>query len=282
MSSILSRYRHLLIPIILWLFSLILLSVQSYQGAEQSPSIFSRAVLEIAGAPARAYSYLSSKFRRLWKKYFYLVDLENKNLILQKKLAMLEMENQMLREQALENLRLKKLLNFKNHLDFQTIPAKVIGWDFSSFAKTIIIDKGKADGIKKGQAVICPQGLVGQIIDEPGKPLTFTQASVLLITDSTSRVSALVQRTRDRGIIQGTGKTDRLLFKYLSPETQLEKGDRVITSGLSQIFPPGILVGVIQSIETNPFWVSPQGWVKPSVDFQHLEEVLVVVGENQL
>ncbi len=282
MSSIFARFRHLLVPLILWLFSLILLSVQSYQGAKRSPSIFSRVVMELAGAPARAYSYLSSKARQLWKRYFYLVGLEEKNLLLQKKLAMLEMENQMLREQALENLRLKRLLEFKNHLDLQTIPAKIIGWDFSRFAKTLLIDKGKKDGIKKGQAVICPQGLVGQIIDEPGRSISLSQAPVLLITDPTSRVSVMVQRTRDRAIIQGTGKTDQLLLKYLPTEIKVEKGDRIITSGLSQIFPPGILVGTIEKIETNPFWVSPRGLVRPSVDFQHLEEVLVVVGENQL
>ncbi len=279
MSSFISRHRNLILPLVLWFLSLIVVSVQSYKGSASSP--FSQMVAELISSPARAYSYLSQALRRVWKNYIYLVNLRQQNLALQKQLTILELENQMLREQALENERLRRLLEFKNRFALKTIPARVISWDISSFAKTLLINKGKADGIKAGQAVICPKGLVGQIVDEPGRELTNHQATVLLIIDPTSRVSAIVQRSREKGIIQGTGKKELLYFKYLSPEADVKVGDRVITSGLGGIFPAGILIGKLVKLESNPFSVSLLGKVRPQADFNHLEEVLVVVGVGE-
>ena len=184
-----------------------------------------------------------------------------------------------MQEQALENERLRSLLEFKQSLPYRSLPARIIGWDLSAYARTVTINVGFRDGVQKGQAVIGAKGLIGQIIDEPGRLSGPSWAQVLLITDPTSRVSVVVERTRDRGILEGIGKEDNLLLKYLAPEARPIKGEVVVTSGLGGIFPQGIPVGKIERIEQNPFSSSPQGRVRPSADFAHLEELLVIIGE---
>jgi len=235
----------------------------------------------ILSYPQKGFDLMEKKVSETWNNYIYLVQVQEQNLGLQKQIALLELENQLLREKAMETERLQSLLGFKKLINFQTVSGKIIGWDLSSYAQAFIINLGAEDGIKERQPVISPQGLVGQIIDEPGRPISPHSAYVLLILDRGSRVSVMIQRTRDQAILEGIGKKEHLLIKYLAPEVKLEPGDMVITSGLGGIFPPGIEAGKLLSIESNPFLSSAQGWVKPSVDFFHLEEVLVIIGDKK-
>ncbi len=279
MALLYLRYRRVILPFSLWLFSLILVSVQSYQRGRAVRSPFSRGVSAAVTFPERAYASSRSGMVGSWKNYLYLVGIQKENLLLQKQIAFLEIENQRLQEQALENERLRSLLEFKQSLPYRSLPARIIGWDLSAYARTVTINVGFRDGVQKGQAVIGAKGLIGQIIDEPGRLSGPSWAQVLLITDPTSRVSVVVERTRDRGILEGIGKEDNLLLKYLAPEARPIKGEVVVTSGLGGIFPQGIPVGKIERIEQNPFSSSPQGRVRPSADFAHLEELLVIIGE---
>jgi rod shape-determining protein MreC len=279
MSNIYPRYRRIVLPIGLWLFSLILVSVQSYQ-EKTRPSPFSRALAELTSYPERSYAYSAGGIKGVWNNYLYLAGVQRQNLELQKQIANLLIENQSLQEQALENQRLKALLEFKDSTNFLAVPAKIIGWDLSTYARTVKINAGSKQGIHQGQAVISSRGLVGQIIDEPGRLSGAHWAQVLLITDPTSRVSVLIERTRDRGILEGAGREQGLLLKYIPPEAKPQPGDVVVTSGLGGIFPAGLKVGVIEKIEQNVFSASPQCWVKPSADFNRLEELLVLKGVN--
>jgi rod shape-determining protein MreC len=278
MAGLFARYQKLTLPLGLWLFSLGLLSVQSWQKGRSHPSPFSRAVAEVMSFPQRCYGYAAEGMARTWNNYVYLVRIREQNVSLQKQLAFLEMENQILREQAGEAERLRALLNFQKTIDLVSIPARIIGWDLSSYAQTMTINRGKEDGIIARQTAIAFQGLVGQVLDEPGRVMTRNSSVVLLITDPTSRVSVIVERTRDRGILEGMGRDDRMLLVYLPAEAALEKGDVVSTSGLGGVFPPGIKVGTVVKVESNPLFGSVQCEVKPSVDFAHLEQVLILTG----
>jgi len=281
MAGFFSRYQKLTLPLGLWLFSLLLLSVQSWQKGQSRPSPFSRAVAEVMSFPQRSYDYFAQGVSRSFKNYVYLVKIREQNVSLQKQIAFLEMENQMLREQAQESERLQALLQFQQSIDLASLPARIIGWDLSSYAQTLTINRGTKEGIVAGQAVIAFQGLVGQVLDEPGRVLARDRAAVLMVTDPTSRVSVIVDRTRDRAILQGAGRDDRMLLVYLPAEAKVEKGDAVSTSGLGGVFPPGLKVGTVFKTESNPFFGSVQCWVKPSVDFAHLEQVLVLTGAEK-
>jgi len=282
MSSAFFRYQRLILPVSLWLASLMLLSVQSYRKGHARPSPFSRAVAETVSLPQRSYVFFADGVKHSWTGYVYLVRVRERNLALQKELSLAQMENQSLRAQVGETERLRSLLNFRETLGRHALPARIIGWDLSSYAQTITINKGSRDGIRAGQPVLCSQGVIGQVVDEPGRPLARDRASVLLITDPTSRVSVVVERSRDRAILQGVGRADRLLLLYLF-DARLAPGDVINTSGLGGIFPPGFKAGTISKLEINAFYGSLEGWVKPSADLAHLEEVLVVTRpkENQ-
>jgi len=129
---------------------------------------------------------------------------------------------------------------------------EVIAEDLSSKSKTVTINKGKRDGVVQGMVAVTYGGLVGQVIDEPGASLTRYSAPVLLIVDPTSRVAVMLQKTRARGILRGTGSFQTLDLMYLEPDSLVEIDDTVITSGLGGVFPKGIEVGKVVSVEKDP------------------------------
>ena len=170
----------------------------------------------------------------------------------------------------LSNLRLRELLEFKKEIPYHFLAAEVISRDPSIWFKTVIIDKGLADGIQKGFPVIIPDGIVGQIIDVGAH-----YAKVLLIVDRNSSVDALVQKTRARGLIKG-GRAGRCLFKYVLRKHDISIGDIVISSGLDKVFPKGLRIGSVSEIIKLNSGIFQAVAITPYVDFERLEEVFVV------
>ncbi|MFC1704144.1 rod shape-determining protein MreC [Candidatus Omnitrophota bacterium] len=173
-------------------------------------------------------------------------------------------------EEALkENKRLKKLLSFKNQASFQTVAASVIGRDPSNWNSNLLLDSGKNNGISKDAIVIAEGGLVGKIV-EVGN----STSRVLLINDTNLNVAAVIQRNRDEGIVSGTlGRQCRM--SYLSPSSDVQSGDFVITSGLGGVFPKGILIGKVLDVFEDSSRLMRSCTIEPSVNLFRLEEVLV-------
>jgi len=184
-----------------------------------------------------------------------------------------ELEGQLIRfrEMDRENLRLKKLLSFSLPLATRTIGARVIGEDVTPWKKVVLLDKGSRHNLKKDMVVVVPEGLVGRILEV--EPYT---AHAILLPDPDSRVSALTATSRAQGIIAGIG-TDKLQMKYLALDAEVEIGEDVTTSGVGSIFPKGLLIGKIESIERDNDGLHLLALVKPSVPFSKLEEVLCLV-----
>jgi len=211
----------------------------------------------------------------IWKHYFYLVSVAKQNDELRKTLHITAERNRQLAEIELSNQRLRKLLNFKQNISNRVIPAEVIGKDPSTWFKTIVIDKGSADGIEKGFPVVIPEGIVGQVIE-----ISRRHSKVLLIIDPNSAVDALVQRTRSRGLIKG-GIGGRCLFKYVLRKHEIRIGDTVISSGLDGVYPKGLLVGKISSVIRRNAGIFQEVTVIPNVDFEKLEQVLVMLIQSE-
>lgn len=188
-----------------------------------------------------------------------------------------ELETRLLRFQEMEreNQRLKKLLNFNTPAAERTIGARVIGQDGTVWKKVLELDKGSRHNIKKDMAVIAPEGLVGRILE--ADPVTST---VILLVDPDCRVSALTATSRAQGIIAGIG-TDKLQMKYLSLDAEVAVGEDVTTSGIGSIFPKGIQIGKIESIERDSDGLHLLALVNPAVPFSKLEEVLCLVSSPQ-
>jgi len=208
--------------------------------------------------------------------YYVMRDVANfkrimyENAILRGNITNLENEILDLREARLENERLRKLLGFKESGKRRFIPAMVIGRDPMGAGNTIIIDKGKKDGVYKDMVVISGSGLVGRV-----RECGISIARVLLITDRDSVVGAIVQRSREEGAIAGRGLSN-LLMKYLELSSDVKEGDKVITSGFSSIFEKGLLIGEIIAVTKDAGGLYLNAIVKPEVDMARLEEVLVI------
>lgn len=209
--------------------------------------------------------------RSMWTHYFFLVSTEKENVSLKKMLAKTIYDENLCKETELSNDRFRKLLDFKNATRLHSISAEVIGKDPSQWYKTLVIDKGISDGITKGLSVVVPEGVVGQVIDASDH-----YAKVLLIIDSNSAVDALVQQTRAHGIIKGDSE-GRCLLNYVSRKERVNIGDAVVSSGLDGVFAKGLLLGKVTDIIRNNSGIFQEIEVSPFVDFDKIEEVLIVL-----
>jgi rod shape-determining protein MreC len=189
-----------------------------------------------------------------------------------------QLEKELLRMNELEkqNQRLKKLLDFAVEREELVVTgARVTGKDPGNWFNVFTIDKGKNQGIAVNMAVVTERGLVGRII-EVGP----NWAKVRSIVDAQSSISGIVERTRDNGIVKGNnafGAEDGTCsMVYLPLDSEVSEGDKVITSGLGDFLPKGIYIGEVIKVVRYKKDLYKTAVIKPGVDFQRLEEVLVV------
>ncbi|MEA3328153.1 MAG: rod shape-determining protein MreC [Candidatus Omnitrophota bacterium] len=199
--------------------------------------------------------------RNFWKL------LEEKNSLL-KETAYLREEVAGLKEASIENERLRNLLLFKKKSPGKMILARVIAKDSTNWHKTVVIDKGTDQGIKKDMPVVTPGGLVGKVIQTNNEV-----GQVMLIIDPNLKVSGLIQRTREEGIIEGV-PSGLCKMRYLSLDTDLKVKDVVISSGLGGVYPKGLVIGRVKSAGKDISGLYSYALVEPMVDFSRLEEVL--------
>ena len=217
-------------------------------------------------------------FKGLWYHYFNLTEVSKHNVLLKKKLDVYLEKDSHYKELELSNQRLRTLLKFRKQKSesYAMLAAEVIGKDPSPWFKSMVINKGRSDGIKKGMPVVIHMGIVGLVVDT-----TAFSSKVLLIIDQNSAVDALVQKTRARGIIRGKSAV-RCYFQYVLREHNLKIGDVVVSSGFDKVYPKGMLIGVISKITREKVGIFQDVIVNPAVDFKKLEEVLVMTGlKNQ-
>lgn len=184
-------------------------------------------------------------------------------------------ENFQLREVERENQTLRQLLNYAQTqpgLDLRgaQIVARVIGQESNNFLNYMMLDLGEEHGIAVGMPVMTDQGLVGRISE-----VTATTSKVLLIDDANSAVNAILQSSRLNGVVRGTPSGD-LVMDYIPQGQVFSVGEVVLTSGLGGRFPKGIPIGQVVEIRQRDIDVFQQAVVRPTVNFQRLEMVMVV------
>jgi rod shape-determining protein MreC len=209
--------------------------------------------------------------RGIWGHYFFLVSVSQQNDDLKKSLNYAIEKNNQWHELELANNRLRNMLKFQKSLANRVLAAEVIGKDPSAWFKTVIIDKGKADGLQKGLPVVLPQGIAGQVIE-----VSDHYSKVMLIIDRNSAVDALVQRSRARGIIKGAS-ADKCRFEFVLRKNVVQVGDTVVASGLDGVYPKGLLIGQISDLSERNSDIFYEITVTPFVDYEKLEEVLVIL-----
>jgi len=222
--------------------------------------------------PARAVAGLFQDMSGMFQLY-------EENQVLKKSLehyAQLAAENEELRAQ---NKRLKEMLDYQQKENNYTLKlARVVARDPDRWMNNVlVIDLGEKDGVRPNMAVITPRGVIGKVVQ-----VSHSSANVQLITDveNGSRVSAVVQGpSRAIGVIDGyDAQQGTLILSKVPLEDAIEPGQRVVTSGFGGIFPPGLLIGTIESVQTGENGLSLEARVRPAADLVHLDEVFVIMG----
>ena len=198
------------------------------------------------------------------------------NTKLQKQVDSLITENNNLQQERYELQRLQELYQLdKNYADYKKTAAHVIGKDSGNWFSTFTIDKGSNDGIATDMNVMAGSGLVG-IVTEVGP----TWAKVRSIIDDSSNVSAMTVSTSANCVVCGDLRLmdeGKLQFIHLKDdEDKVQEGEKIVTSAVSDKFLKGILIGYVSEIEEDPNNLTKTGTLTPAVDFEHLQEVLVI------
>ena len=263
------KYQSIVVATILLIVSLTILS---YSAVRLSETGFLRKIVLETAAPVQDAINVSLKsLHDAWNRYLFLVGLEEENKRLRRDKALLGEELNRYREGYLEAIRLQKLLDIKNGFPYRTIAARVIDSNRTSLFKTLLINKGTAEGLRVGLAVLSDQGVVGRIIET-----SWHASRVLLMIDENSNIDALIQRSRAQGILQGAGPAGCNL-KYISRTEEVLPGDVVLSSGLAGVFPKGLLLGTVTVVSHKEGGLFQKIDVAPAVDFGKLEEVLALV-----
>lgn len=176
-----------------------------------------------------------------------------------------------------ENKRLRKLVNYKERNDkLSLITAKVIGMNLSDFNDRIIINRGSKAGIKKNMTVINSDGLIGII-----ESVNSNTSMVLTITSPKAKVGAIDLRADSRvvGIATGiAGVGSAILMKNMAEDSDVNENDVIMTSGLGDNHPEGIVIGFVEGTKEDAGGLLKSALLRPAVDFSHLEEVMIVRG----
>jgi rod shape-determining protein MreC len=194
------------------------------------------------------------------------------NETLRRQVADLEVRLQEQRALASRSTKLQELLSLQTTTTLPTVAAEVIAGNPNSGILTITIGRGSADGVQADMAVIAPAGVVGRVI---GPPATHA-ARVQLLIDRNAAAGALIERTREGGMVVGVDKDPPLSMDLVSNLADVKSGDTVIASGVDGIYPKGFTIGRVESSERGS-GLYRAITVRPSVDFSSLEEVLVVL-----
>ena len=192
------------------------------------------------------------------------------NEVLRAEMSRLRGELTRYREAALENERLRRLLDMQETIAPRSVGASVLTANLSGQTRMIVIDHGTDEGVRPDLPAVAWGGAVGRVVFA-GRHY----AKVRLLSDPNAGAAGIVQRTRVQGMVVGRG-SGPLAMIYLPAYADVVPGDRVVTSGLGGVFPRGYGIGVVTRVD-DPTGVSKTAWIEPEVDYGAIEEVLVLL-----
>ncbi len=232
--------------------------------------LIQRFFVETVGPLIKSLGNISGLVEGTVSEYVWLRNVRDENEVLKHQVASLEQKVTEYREAYIENLRLRRLLDFRTTVQGEAIAAQVVMHDMTGWFQTLIVDKGFRDKIGPDMAVVNDEGLVGRILD-----VSDHYARVLLITDPSSGVDAIIQRNRVRGILTGRD-ANACVLKYVRGNLDVQVGDLLLSSGKDGVYPKGLRLGVVQGIIKDPVDLFQKIEVRPLVRLSALEELLIL------
>lgn len=261
------RTVYLAVAVLLGHVLLISAQVSSRTGVSLLETVLFSGLSQVQLASARVVQGVAGA----WSEYVALRQYRHEAARLQGELDRMGVELQQARAQARRTEQLEVLLQLSRSELPQVQAARVIAADPTAVFRTVTIDKGYQDGIRRDMAVLSPLGVVGRVIDEPGRH----SAKVQLIIDRNAGVGAQLERTGTGGVVVGADGDPALRMEYVSNLAEVEPGDLVATSGLDGIYPRGYVIGRVERAERGS-GLYREIRIRPRVDFSALDTVLVV------
>lgn len=226
---------------------------------------------------SQAGGFLAERSRELVQ----IRDLLEQNKELQEQIDALIIENNTLTQEKYELNNLRELYQLdQEYAQYEKVGARVIGKDTGNWFNTFIIDKGSDDGIAVNMNVMAGSGLVG-IVTEVGA----NWAKVTAIIDDSSNVSGMILATGDKLMVSGDlelmSQNIIRFSKLIDSAGKVNEGDKVVTSNISDKYLPGLLIGYLTSMDSDANNLTHSGTITPAVDFEHIDEVLVILDLKQ-
>jgi rod shape-determining protein MreC len=266
LPEVVARHTSFFVLLGVLLAQLLLLSIQVTRN--QNVKLINVWAAELFGPFERGFHGAIGGTVEAWASIHDLWAYKQANKQLGSELVVARARIQQLSERASEVDRLKALLQFKERSPYKSVAAQVIAASPQDASNTITIDRGRDAGIEADMPVITPEGVVGKVVTAYAHT-----AQILLITDAMSGVGCMLEESRIQGVLKGGSRNDCELH-YVMDDQKVPAGEAVITSGLDQIYPKGLLVGhVVRSEEGN---IYRQIIDKPAASLNRLESVLVL------
>ena len=268
MIRFLSVNKKLLIAFLLLIGVFVLLSPEIKENPRYY--LFEKPFSSTVNLIQSGFFFIFDGISNTWNGYIYLINIKEENNRLIEENNRLKAESVVLQEKALAGDRLQQLLDIKDTLNISYNAAGIIAKDPSNWYSAIVINKGERDRLRPNLGVITAEGVVGRIVKTAA-----SYSRVLLLTDRNSAVAGLIQRTGDEGIVAGMGGRT-LQLNFIMIDSEVQNGDLVITSGTDGVFPPGIVIGTINKIESPKNALFHTIELIPGVDLSRVREVMVL------
>lgn len=240
-----------------------------------SARIHERIVVVVTSPLQSIVSFTYEKISSIVSNYVLLVGKSKENEGLRVQVGELRQQVVQANEFSQENQRLREMLNLATPSKYWPIYAERVAFGSNQFERTIRVNKGKRDQVEIGMPAVNPQGVIGQVAE-----VFEGYANILLLTDKSSSIDVVVQRTRSRGILKGF-TSHQLSFEFLSVDEDLQVGDIVISSGLDGVYPEGIPIGTVSATGKQGRRLFLTATVDPYVKFAKLEEVRILSSKEK-
>jgi rod shape-determining protein MreC len=228
-------------------------------------------VMDVAAPVQKAVAMPFEAIHGAWNRYVAVIDAERENEALHSEIARLGDENLQLREALVASGRLQRIAEMHERYEIPMLPAELVGVDTSPWFRSVLVDRGRARGVRSGMPVISEQGLVGLVT-----ATSRSSAKAMLVLDRQTAIDGVIQRSRSRGIVRGRG-SDELEFEFVERGSDVQRNDLVITSGLGGVYPKGLPIGMITEISDPDARLLQTATIRPAVDFGRLEQVFVML-----
>jgi rod shape-determining protein MreC len=273
MKELLTKYKTYLVTGVLLLTAFFFYSLNLKNREHANP--FEKAVMTVTAPLAVVATGVNSVIDGIWYDYINLVNVRKENEQLRNSVKILNERRLADREAVIANERLKQLLDLKLSLATPSLAASVIGEDGSAWFKTLVINRGSADGLAEGMPVVAVGGIVGRLVK-----VAPNSSRVLLLTDHASAIASMIQRSRARGVVKGLGGA-RCSMEFAVKDEDVKVGDAVMSSGIGGVFPKGLSIGEVTMVRKGEYGIFQTIELRPSVNMSRLEEVLVLVQRAQ-